>query len=92
MKLETVADEDEGCPVVGMGEGARRELSRTVETNASIRETRRFAIECFGVGVGELAVDEGDLDLAEGFGFAEVAFAEGLVEAVHEEAGGGVIY
>lgn len=80
--LEVVADEDEGGPVVGVGEGVDGELSWDVEADAAIDRFGVFESEAFG--------DEGLLDLLEslGFGFAGLDL---LVKLLHEEGGGGVV-
>ncbi|MFM2432795.1 MAG: hypothetical protein RLZZ511_4009 [Cyanobacteriota bacterium] len=44
-----------------------------------------------GIFEGEAAVDEVELDLAEGVAFAEFALGELGVELGHEEAGGGIV-
>ena len=80
--LEVVADEDEGGPVVGVGEGVDGELSLDVEADAAIDRFGVFESEAFG--------DEGLLDLLEslGFGFAGL---DVLVKLLHEEVGVGVV-
>ena len=82
--LEVVADEDEGCPVVGMGEGVVGELAFDVETNAA-------RIEIFKTVGGAIALEEGKLGLVESFGFGDFSGGELGVEVAHEEGGGGVV-
>ena len=52
------------------------------------REDEAAAIAC---GSCVVALDEGELGLAEGFGFGEFACGEVFVELLHELAGAGVV-
>ena len=54
--LEVVADGDEECPVVGMGERVVGELAFDVETNAA-------RIEIFKTVGGAIVLEEGKLGL-----------------------------
>jgi hypothetical protein len=74
--LQTISNQKEGCPVVGMGEGVWGQLSFAIDTDACTRE----------VLGGEGAVEEFGLDLLEGFGFG-FALGEIGVKLLHEESG-----
>ncbi len=81
--LKAIADQNERCPVVGMAEVAFNLWGFSVgsgDNNA-------------GSGAADLGIvvfDQGNLGLAEGFGFGQ-AEVEGNVEGVHEFLGAAVI-